>query len=221
MLLPGHWGRIWTAFRRSASRKNCSSCWRHPGPEGYLEPAVLTLSWSWNRKNSRNGLRNSAVPSTGSNQQRRTCPPGWRPFSARWVKPVPASSAQTEMLNALTDEVTALEELLEGCRELSPAPEPRRAGSSSEDRPLGWDPAWKRRAGDGMARTVSEGSSRYAGSEMQLTVQTPFGPLLSCRRSSDRPLQCPASGTGRGLCCPAGRGRAADSENACRVSGWP
>ena len=45
---------------------------------------------SWNRKNSRNGLRNSAVPSTGSNQQRRTCPPGWRPFSARWVKPVPA-----------------------------------------------------------------------------------------------------------------------------------
>ncbi len=62
-----------------------------PGPEAIWNPPFWPLSCrSWNRKNSRNGLRNSAVPSTGSNQQRRTCPPGWRPFSARWVKPVPA-----------------------------------------------------------------------------------------------------------------------------------
>ena len=91
VLLPGHWGRIWTAFRRSASRKNCSSCWRHPGPEAIWNPPFWPLSCrSWNRKNSRNGLQNSAAPSTGSNRQRRTCPPGWRPFSGRWVKPVPA-----------------------------------------------------------------------------------------------------------------------------------
>lgn len=91
VLLPGHWGRIWTAFRRSASRRNCSSCWRHPGPEAIWNPPFWPLSCrSWKRKNSRNGLRNSAVPSTGSNRQRRTCPSGWRPFSARWEKPVPA-----------------------------------------------------------------------------------------------------------------------------------
>ena len=91
VLLPGHWGRIWTASRRSASRRNCSSCWRPPGPEAIWNPPFWPLSCrSWNRKNSRNGLRNSAVPSIGSNQQRRTCPPGWRPFSAHWVKPVPA-----------------------------------------------------------------------------------------------------------------------------------
>ena len=80
-----------TASRRSASRRNCSSCWRHPGPEAIWNPPFWPLFCrSWNRKNSRNGLRNSAVPSTGSNQQRRMCPPGWRPFSARWVKPAPA-----------------------------------------------------------------------------------------------------------------------------------
>lgn len=91
VLLPGRWGRIWTAFRRSASMRNCSSCWRHPGPEAIWNPPFWPLSCrSWNRKNSRNGLQNSAVPSTGSNQQRRMCPPGWRPFSGRWVKPVPA-----------------------------------------------------------------------------------------------------------------------------------
>ncbi|MFR4725324.1 MAG: CCA tRNA nucleotidyltransferase [Faecalibacterium sp.] len=62
-----------------------------PGPEAIWNPPFWPLSCrSWNRKNSRNGLRNSAVPSTGSNRQRRTCPPGWRPFSTRWVKPVPA-----------------------------------------------------------------------------------------------------------------------------------
>lgn len=62
-----------------------------PGPEAIWNPPFWPLSCrSWNRKNSRNGLRNSAALSTGSNRQRRTCPPGWRPFSARWVKPVPA-----------------------------------------------------------------------------------------------------------------------------------
>ena len=62
-----------------------------PGPEDIWNPPFWPLSCrSWNRKNSRNSLRNSAVPSTGSNRQRRTCPPGWRPFSARWGKPVPA-----------------------------------------------------------------------------------------------------------------------------------
>ena len=62
-----------------------------PRPGSYLEPAVLAVILpELEPENSRNGLRNSAVPSTGSNRQRRTCPPGWRPFSARWEKPAPA-----------------------------------------------------------------------------------------------------------------------------------
>ena len=61
--------------------------------------------------------------------------------------------------NALTDEVTALEREAEGGAGsfLLPWSRDRWAGSSSEDRPLGWDPAAAgSRAGDGMARTVSE-----------------------------------------------------------------
>ena len=61
--------------------------------------------------------------------------------------------------NALTDEVTALEREAEGGAGsfLLPRSRDRWAGSSSEDRPLGWDPAAAgSRAGDGMARTVSE-----------------------------------------------------------------
>ena len=70
-----------------------------PRPGSYLEPAVLAVVLpELEPENSRNSLRNSAVPSTGSNRQRRTCPPGWRPFSARWEKPCPQSFAQTEML---------------------------------------------------------------------------------------------------------------------------
>ena len=61
--------------------------------------------------------------------------------------------------NALTDEVTALERVAGGGAGsfLLPRSRDRWAGSSSEDRPLGWDPAAAgSRAGDGMARTVSE-----------------------------------------------------------------
>ena len=61
--------------------------------------------------------------------------------------------------NALTDEVTALEREAGGGAGsfLLPQSRDRWAGSSSEDRPLGWDPAAAgSRAGDGMARTVSE-----------------------------------------------------------------
>ena len=61
--------------------------------------------------------------------------------------------------NALTDEVTALEREAGGGAGsfLLPRSRDRWAGSSSEDRPLGWDPAAAgSRAGDGMARTVSE-----------------------------------------------------------------
>ena len=61
--------------------------------------------------------------------------------------------------NALTDEVTALEREAGGGAEsfhLSRSRD-RWAGSSSEDRPLGWDPAAAgSRAGDGMARLVSD-----------------------------------------------------------------
>ena len=58
--------------------------------------------------------------------------------------------------NALTDEVTALVGGSVGSF-LLPRSRDRRAGSSSEDRPLGWDPAAAgSRAGDGMARTASE-----------------------------------------------------------------
>ena len=61
--------------------------------------------------------------------------------------------------NALTDEVTALEREAGGGAGsfLLSRSRDRWAGSSSEDRPLGWDPAAAgSRAGDGMARTVSE-----------------------------------------------------------------
>ena len=61
--------------------------------------------------------------------------------------------------NALTDEVTALEREAGGGAGsfLLPRSRDRWAGSSSEDRPLGWDPAAAGgRAGDGMARVVSE-----------------------------------------------------------------
>ena len=61
--------------------------------------------------------------------------------------------------NALTDEVTVLEREAGGGAGsfLLPRSRDRWAGSSSEDRPLGWDPAAAgSRAGDGMARFVSE-----------------------------------------------------------------
>ena len=81
--------------------------------------------------------------------------------------------------NALTDEVTALEREAGGGagRFLLPRSRDRWAGSSSEDRPLGWDPAAAgRRAGDGMARTVSEEEAPGTpGSEMQLTAKRLLG----------------------------------------------
>ena len=81
--------------------------------------------------------------------------------------------------NALTDEVTALEREAGGGAGsfLLPRSRDRWAGSSSEDRPLGWDPAAAgSRAGDGMARTVSEEEAAGTpGSEMQLTAKRLLG----------------------------------------------
>ena len=78
--------------------------------------------------------------------------------------------------NALTDEVTALVGEGAGSFLLSRSRD-RWAGSSSEDRPLGWDPAAAgSRAGDGMARTVSEEEAPGTpGSEMQLTAKRLLG----------------------------------------------
>ena len=81
--------------------------------------------------------------------------------------------------NALTDEVTALEREAGGGAGsfLLSRSRDRWAGSSSEDRPLGWDPAAAgSRAGDGMARTVSEEEAPGTpGSEMQLTAKRLLG----------------------------------------------
>ena len=81
--------------------------------------------------------------------------------------------------NALMDEVTALEREAGGGAGsfLLPRSRDRWAGSSSEDRPLGWDPAAAgSRAGDGMARTVSEEEAPGTpGSEMQLTAKRLLG----------------------------------------------
>ena len=81
--------------------------------------------------------------------------------------------------NALTDEVTALEREAGGGAGsfLLPRSRDRWAGSSSEDRPLGWDPAAAgSRAGDGMARTVSEEEAPGTpGSEMQLQAKRLLG----------------------------------------------
>ena len=81
--------------------------------------------------------------------------------------------------NALTDAVTALEREAGGGAGsfLLPRSRDRWAGSSSEDRPLGWDPAAAgSRAGDGMARTVSEEEAPGTpGSEMQLTAKRLLG----------------------------------------------
>ena len=81
--------------------------------------------------------------------------------------------------NALTDEVTALEREAGGGAGsfLLPRSRDRWAGSSSEDRPLGWDPAAAgSRAGDGMARTVSEEEAPGTpSSEMQLTAKRLLG----------------------------------------------
>ena len=78
--------------------------------------------------------------------------------------------------NALTDEATALIREAGECNFL-PRSRDRRAGSSSEDRPLGWDPAAAgSRAGDGMARTVSEEEAPSTpGSEMTLTAKHLLG----------------------------------------------
>ena len=81
--------------------------------------------------------------------------------------------------NALTDEVTALEREAGGSvgSFLLPRSRDRRAGSSSEDRPLGWDPAAAgSRAGDGMARFASEEEAPGTpGSEMTLTAKRLLG----------------------------------------------
>ena len=81
--------------------------------------------------------------------------------------------------NALTDEVTVLEREAGGGAGsfLLPRSRDRWAGSSSEDRPLGWEPAAAgSRAGDGMARTVSEEEAPGTpGSEMQLTAKRLLG----------------------------------------------
>ncbi len=111
VLLPGHWGRIWTAFRRSASRRNCSSCWRHPAPGAIWNPPFWLLSCrSWKRKNSRKRFAElcrtiDRIESTAENVPVRLaallCPLG--EAGAR------KALRKLKCSNALTDEVTALE----------------------------------------------------------------------------------------------------------------
>ena len=55
----------------------------------------------------------------------------------------------------------------------------QRAGSFSEDRPLGWDPvAAGNRAGDGMARFVSEEEASDPLTDVYPLVSTQYSPML-------------------------------------------
>ena len=54
-----------------------------------------------------------------------------------------------------------------------------RGGSFSEDRPLGWDPvAAGNRAGDGMARVVSEEEASDPLADVYPLVSTQYSPML-------------------------------------------
>ena len=89
--------------------------------------------------------------------------------------------------NALTDEVTALEREAGGGAGsfLLSRSRDRWAGSSSEDRPLGWDPAAAgSRAGDGMARTVSEEEAPGSPAPTRHLWPNVFWAAMSCRRSN-------------------------------------
>ena len=226
-----------TAARALAAHLDCISAERiqeeltkllaAPRPGSYLEPAVLAV------------VLPELQPVEQPERFAEVCrvidrlAPGAEGMSTRLAAllcPLGEAAARAALRklkcsNALTDEVTALvKEAGAGSAGsfLLPRSRERRAGSSSEDRPLGWDPvAVGNRAGDGMARFVSEEEAPGTpGSEMQLTAKRLLGryDLPTVRHlialcSAQHPEQAEAFAA---LCAEAQR---LTAENACcRVS---
>ncbi|WP_156072363.1 CCA tRNA nucleotidyltransferase [Faecalibacterium prausnitzii] len=152
-----------------------------PRPGSYLEPAVLAVILPELEPEKQPGrfaeLRRAIdrIEPTAENVPARLAALLWPLGEAGARKAL----RKLKCSNALTDEVTALEREAGGGAGsfLLSRSRDRWAGSSSEDRPLGWDPAAAgSRAGDGMARTVSEEEAPGTpGSEMQLTAKRLLG----------------------------------------------
>ena len=150
-------------------------------PGSYLEPAVLAVILPELEPEKQPGrfaeLRRAIdrIEPTAENVPARLAALLWPLGEAGARKAL----RKLKCSNALTDEVTALEREAGGGAGsfLLSRSRDRWAGSSSEDRPLGWDPAAAgSRAGDGMARTVSEEEAPGTpGSEMQLTAKRLLG----------------------------------------------
>ena len=152
-----------------------------PRPGSYLEPAVLAVILPELEPEKQPGRfaelcrTIDRIEPTAENVPTRLAALLWPLGEAGARKAL----RKLKCSNALTDEVTALEREAGGGAGsfLLPRSRDRWAGSSSEDRPLGWDPAAAgSRAGDGMARTVSEEEAPGTpGSEMQLTAKRLLG----------------------------------------------
>ena len=152
-----------------------------PRPGSYLEPAVLAVVLPELEPEKQPGRfaelcsTIDRIEPTAENVPTRLAALLWPLGEAGARKAL----RKLKCSNALTDEVTALEREAGGGAGsfLLPRSRDRWAGSSSEDRPLGWDPAAAdSRAGDGMARTVSEEEAPGTpGSEMQLTAKRLLG----------------------------------------------
>ena len=150
-------------------------------PGSYLEPAVLAVILPELEPEKQPGrfaeLRRAIdrIEPTAENVPARLAALLWPLGEAGARKAL----RKLKCSNALTDEVTALEREAGGGAGsfLLSRSRDRWAGSSSEDRPLGWDPAAAgSRAGNGMARTVSEEEAPGTpGSEMQLTAKRLLG----------------------------------------------
>ena len=152
-----------------------------PRPGSYLEPAVLAVVLPELEPEKQPGRfaelcsTIDRIEPTAENVPARLAALLWPLGEAGARKAL----RKLKCSNALTDEVTALEREAGGGAGsfLLSRSRDRWAGSSSEDRPLGWDPAAAgSRAGDGMARTVSEEEAPGTpGSEMQLTAKRLLG----------------------------------------------
>ncbi len=152
-----------------------------PRPGAYLEPEVLAV------------ILPELQPVEQPEQFAEVCcvidrlAPGAEGVSARLAAllcPLGETDARTALRrlkcsNALTDEVTALVKEADRSAGSFLLPRSRKgsAGSSSEDRPLGWDPvAAGNRAGDGMARSVSEEEAPGTpGSDLMFTAKRLLG----------------------------------------------